>query len=540
MAYNGGRSKGKEPVDSPINPRGYTPMKGNHQLEYLAPRTYSGNNGSQARRANGGGESSAAASPWTQSTASSRNGYPVNDRYRYPNRDTANQSSSRQHEGNEHGSVPPKFDPSEIPGLMDFPHLELRESVMNEVEEYLNSTARRAIEQRETRWPVPPADDTVPAGYRTGNSFAQRAEGWEEDNYGRNVPQSKSEGHLKSCMKQAQGDNPYASPPYVNHYETPIRGGQRSPAGRASSPVRGRTREREKPRSPVRFSDTIDEHDPLPYLHTPTRRTRSPHKKLFGENGWLGRSTSMKELPAEKYKKPGFKSFSDKIKQHLGDLAGDMKKVNINVFNSENNNSKIVTRSTFPISLDPPTQARVLSEVEVMICVTANKFLLQQYAEGRMSVESVAKIMNYWTSKNRAQVLEFQFDQATQRDLVLYNIKTFRFYGEASTNIFALNGAMYNWRAVSKEMSVRTFCHPDSAIRKLLHDTHKILEMLGAPLVTFLAFQELQVKTLAQIKEEQMKNLQPSKDHGVTKEYIPPSLIEAERAEAAARARNGY
>ena len=54
---------------------------------------------------------------------------------------------------------------------------------------------------------------------------------------------------------------------------------------------------------------------------------------------------------------------------------------------------------------------------------------------------------------------------------------------------------------MAKEMGVRTFCAPDSQVRKHLHDAHKILEMLGAPLVTFLALQELQLKTLARITE---------------------------------------
>lgn len=56
---------------------------------------------------------------------------------------------------------------------------------------------------------------------------------------------------------------------------------------------------------------------------------------------------------------------------------------------------------------------------------------------------------------------------------------------------------------MAKEMSVRTFCTPDSVIRKQLHDCYKILEMLGAPVVTFLAFQEIQVRALATMREQQ-------------------------------------
>lgn len=159
-----------------------------------------------------------------------------------------------------------------------------------------------------------------------------------------------------------------------------------------------------------------------------------------------------------------------------------------------------------------------------MICVTANKFLLDQHKEGRISVESVTKVTNFWASKNRPQVVQFQFDQLTQRDLVIYNLRTFKFHGECAQNVVALNATLRNWKAIAKEMSVRTFCTPDSVIRKHMHDTHKILEMLGAPIVTFLAFQELQVNTLSLMKQEQEKRMQAMGRHGVTREYHPPSL----------------
>jgi hypothetical protein len=142
-----------------------------------------------------------------------------------------------------------------------------------------------------------------------------------------------------------------------------------------------------------------------------------------------------------------------------------------------------------------------------MICVTANKFLMAQYDSGRTSLDSVKKITESWASRNRPQVIEFQFDQATQRDLILLNLKTFEFHGEAKENPMVLNSVMYNWRVIAKEMSVRTFCNPDSVVRKHLHDVHKILEMLGAPLVTFLAFQEIQIKALDTIKKAQEKRL---------------------------------
>lgn len=159
--------------------------------------------------------------------------------------------------------------------------------------------------------------------------------------------------------------------------------------------------------------------------------------------------------------------------------------------------------SRFPVSLDPPLQARLYSELELMICVTANQFLLQQRKYGRMSVDSLVKITEFWRTKGRPQVIEFQFDQATQRDLILYNIKTFHFHGENADNAVAVHSMLYSWKTLAKEMAVRTFCTPDSILRKHLHDMYKILEMLGAPLTTFLAYQDLQLRALNIMKEEQ-------------------------------------
>ena len=160
--------------------------------------------------------------------------------------------------------------------------------------------------------------------------------------------------------------------------------------------------------------------------------------------------------------------------------------------------------------MDPITQAKIYSQMEATICVTANKFLVQQYKEGRMSVESINKVTSFWASKNRTQVIEFQFDQAIQRDLISYNTRTFQFNGECAANPVVLHSTLYNWKALAKEMSVRTFCNPDSVIRKHMHDTHKILEMLGGSLRTFLAFQDLQMRTLALIKERLEKDFQPA------------------------------
>lgn len=76
--------------------------------------------------------------------------------------------------------------------------------------------------------------------------------------------------------------------------------------------------------SPRKLNDIKEEHgsnsfieNSAPSPSSPIKRSRSPAKQLFGEQGWLGRSTSMKELPSEEFRKTGIKHWSGKLKQRI-------------------------------------------------------------------------------------------------------------------------------------------------------------------------------------------------------------------------------
>ncbi|KAL4873994.1 hypothetical protein BDV12DRAFT_181882 [Aspergillus spectabilis] len=234
-------------------------------------------------------------------------------------------------------------------------------------------------------------------------------------------------------------------------------------------------------------------------------RVRSSHKQLFGAGGWLGCTAELEASSIRKQKYKSIVGLGKKFKQHMGEIAVDMVKAHPLPF-YDSRPSKVLPKTTVSISLDPTAQAKLYSEMEVMICVSANRFLVEQYNGGRISKESIRKVNSFWGSKNRPEVVEFQFDQATQRQLILSNIRTLHFNGESSTNPVLLNSNLQNWKAVVKEMSVRTFCAPDSVIRKHMHDIQKLLDMLGAPIATFLAFEELQMRTLFFLKEQRARN----------------------------------
>lgn len=136
-------------------------------------------------------------------------------------------------------------------------------------------------------------------------------------------------------------------------------------------------------------------------------------------------------------------------------------------------------------------QAKLYAELEVRICDTANSFILRQYYDGRVSQHSINKVNAAWNAKNNHHVVEFRFDQATQRELILANRRSMEFTGDSSRFPIRLQTNLLNWRKIAHEMSIRTFCLPDSAIRKHLYDLRQIIDMMNPSVETLRAFQDL-------------------------------------------------
>ncbi|KAL8930976.1 MAG: hypothetical protein Q9208_000077 [Pyrenodesmia sp. 3 TL-2023] len=354
---------------------------------------------------------------------------------------------------------------------------------------------------------------------------------------------SSSENNITFRRVDAQNQSSFNIMQQLNHSgsssATSNYGSKTPPSSRARgriparsvSPIKGLEdiKEDQSPGAPHR--ERFHKYTPAPLPSSPTKRSRSPMKQLFGENGFLGWSTSMKELPSEEYRKKGVKHLGEKLKQRVEGMTasishGDLSKLIPASLSNRESPSKpgtVKVISTFPVSLSPPEQSKFYAEAELMIVATANNYLIIQKEEGRMSYESVAKITNFWAQKNRPQVIDFMFDQLTQRDLILYNLKTFRFYGPNAENPMSMNAMMNSWKTLAKEMSVRTFCTGDSTIRKQIQDIYKILELLGAPMVTFMAFQQIQVKILKIMREKQQeRDEREAIKFGIERKWEPP------------------
>jgi len=135
------------------------------------------------------------------------------------------------------------------------------------------------------------------------------------------IPQSYSEGSLyDSGYRNRTRASNYHIPPTLHEIpKLPNERLSRDESRPVRSPTRGRVAER--PSSPVKVLQNLDEDSVLDVMQSPQKRSRSPHKKLFGEGGWLSKSTSLKELSTESGKKGGLKTWGEKLKSRMEDLV---------------------------------------------------------------------------------------------------------------------------------------------------------------------------------------------------------------------------
>ncbi|KAH8684901.1 hypothetical protein BGZ60DRAFT_524098 [Tricladium varicosporioides] len=303
-------------------------------------------------------------------------------------------------------------------------------------------------------------------------------------------------------------------------------------------------------RSPPKGLRDVEEREEVEDPLTPTKkpqpkkRSRSPMKKMFGENGWLGKSPSelqsIRQFPTTTKRQddsPG----KQKKTGMLGKLRNKFDEMTekADVTPRKDNRSfreKSTNMPNLSTSLGPPEQARTFMELELMLSHTANSFLMSQFSQGRMSVDTIKKTVEGWKSKGRPTVIEFMYDQATQRDLVAANHQHFRFYGPRAGDDIRVASMLYNWRQVAGQLAIRTFCSADTVILKLLFDIEQILELLGAAEPIMLRVQQIRVRV-----RELMEEVRNKREGRASSQMYPESQQKARDSESSSitRSRSG-
>lgn len=122
----------------------------------------------------------------------------------------------------------------------------------------------------------------------------------------------------------------------------------------------------------------------------------------------------------------------------------------------------------------------MFSDIELLICKTANDFLVQQYHHDRVSDHSINRAKRAWDAKNRPPVEEFNFDQATQRQLIVDNRESIYFPQEMRGNGALISTILRQWKAIIAQTKIRTCPMSDTGINMTLQDVKGVLEMLNA------------------------------------------------------------
>lgn len=124
------------------------------------------------------------------------------------------------------------------------------------------------------------------------------------------LPHSQSEGNITYRSEVCRKPDTQINHTFLTGDDSHVRFSEES---------RGRSLLR-TPSPSKQLEDIKEDQSAEPEL-SPPKRSRSPMKQLFGERGWLGKSTSMKELPSEEYRKTGLKHWGGKIKERVEHLV---------------------------------------------------------------------------------------------------------------------------------------------------------------------------------------------------------------------------
>lgn len=131
------------------------------------------------------------------------------------------------------------------------------------------------------------------------------------------------------------------------------------------------------------------------------------------------------------------------------------------------------------------------ARLDILACTVANRFLMLEYNANRITTITAARFIERWVELGRAQFTEFNCGQPFQALIIWECREDLQFHGDHDTRI--RDAALDTWRKNANSMAVLTRCNGDSAIQKHLHDTWKIMEMLGASWDEFESLSSLHV-----------------------------------------------
>lgn len=170
------------------------------------------------------------------------------------------------------------------------------------------------------------------------------------------------------------------------------------------------------------------------------------------------------------------------------------------------------------ISCDQEFQSSLYARLDLLICTVANKFLLYEHFENRITPASAAQYIRKWVRLGRAQFTEFNCGQPYQALIIWESRGLLHFYGNHETRV--RDAALDTWRINANSMSVLTRCNGDSVVQKHLFDSWKVLEVLGGTWNDYETLSRLHISFHEAVAVAKTRN----EDLGIEHDWNPPPV----------------
>lgn len=174
--------------------------------------------------------------------------------------------------------------------------------------------------------------------------------------------------------------------------------------------------------------------------------------------------------------------------------------------------------SNFMISCDPEFQSSLYARLDLLICTVANKFLLFEHFENRITPVTAAQYIEKWVRLGRAQFTEFNCGQPFQALIIWECRESLQFYSDHEVRV--RDAAIDTWRKNANSMAVLTRCNGDSAMQKHLQDSWKVLEILGGTWDDYDSLSRLHISFHEVVAAAKARN----DDLGIEHDWNPPPV----------------
>ncbi|RDA86351.1 hypothetical protein CP532_4328 [Ophiocordyceps camponoti-leonardi (nom. inval.)] len=209
-------------------------------------------------------------------------------------------------------------------------------------------------------------------------------------------------------------------------------------------------------------------------------------KTMIGHNGWLERTDLVSNDNEKKKAQPKKGGFLGSIKKMAKDVTAEF----------QNNNRRLpksvkeTHTGQVQISLDPREQSLLYCELEFHLTTALNDYITAELDKGHLVPGNLKQISDFWASRGRSKVVGFRYDLETQLQLICLHAHDFDFHGRHQRNLAEIGSLLGIMKAHARQMRIRTFCQPDSAIAKQLVDAQSLFDLINANRTQQLALSE--------------------------------------------------